>query len=159
MIKRTPQEIADFFGCYVVQSKEGLWYMLNIKPEVEGNNWIGNGKYSFGLDEGLISISANHDWTHLYEPRLSGTDTHEERMENARITHPENKPNHASEVFIYEEYTIISNPDLPILCRVINEMMQEGWKLLGGVAVEHIPTSDGYATDRSFFYQAMVRGL
>ena len=34
MIRRDPQEIADFFGCYVAQNPEtGGWYLFREKPE------------------------------------------------------------------------------------------------------------------------------
>ena len=35
MIKRTPQEIADFFQCYVAQDEDGDWYMYKDKPNLQ----------------------------------------------------------------------------------------------------------------------------
>ena len=32
MIRRTPQDIADFFGCYVAQNEKGRWKLYCAKP-------------------------------------------------------------------------------------------------------------------------------
>lgn len=141
MNSHTPQEWADWTGCYVVQSKEGGWYLLSRKPKLDGNNWWGNEEPAIRIDERLVSFSANHDWTTLYEPRKA-----------------DNAP-HQSEVFIHREYALVGGDSQTDLSGKVNVMMNHGWKLQGGVAVEHLPISDGYADDRSFFYQAMVRGL
>ena len=168
MNKHTPQEWADWTGCYVNQDKNGLWYLHKHKPELmleEGywNPQKGANDFEMNIFSILISAPADHNWTHLYEPRLSGTDTHEERMENARITHdtphPENKPDHASEVYIHKEYVVAEGSRTQDLSKKVNTLLSHGWKLQGGVAIEHFPESDGYKEGSAVFYQAMVRGL
>ena len=72
MIKRTPQEIADFFGCYVVMDKSGRWYVYRNKPErrEKDNVWDNLTGYCLYLDSYFVDIPANHDWTTLYEPAI-----------------------------------------------------------------------------------------
>ena len=148
MIKRTPQEIADFFGGYVVQSKEGLWYMLNSKPKVEGNNWIGNGESSIRINEGLISVSVNHDWTHLYEPQNITPESgiiNEESDENCQ---KDDLCPHQSEVHTHKEYQIIEGENTLMLLYNVNYWLRNGYKLQGSPFVMN-----------NHVYQAMVRGL
>ena len=70
MIKRTPQEIADFFGCYVVMDKSGRWYVYRNKPEIveKDNVWDNLTGYCLYLDSYFIDTPANHDWHTFYEP-------------------------------------------------------------------------------------------
>ena len=77
MIKRTPQEIADFFQCYVAQQGCGDWTLFNKRPSLKNSfgvsSWQMNDAddgYSWLL-EGWVDVPAGHNWTHLYEPRLS----------------------------------------------------------------------------------------
>lgn len=72
MSKRTPQEIADFFGCYVVMDKIGIWYAYPNKPEIreEDECWFEPLSFSLYLNDYFIDIPANHDWTTLYEPAI-----------------------------------------------------------------------------------------
>ena len=155
MIRRTPQEIADFFGGYVVQSKEGLWYMLNSKPKVEGNNWIGNGESSIRINEGLISVSVNHDWTHLYEPQNITPESgiiNEKSDENCQKS---GLCPHSGEVYTHKEYIVVHDSFLSELAAKVARHMENGWKLQGGVAIRHPENRE----DSHTFYQAMVRGL
>lgn len=174
MNKRTPQEIADFFGCYVVQSKEGLWYLLSRKPKVEGNNWIGNGEYSIQINEGLINVSANHDWTHLYEPQADNKDiqlggmamfeidgqkiivaTKEKFLELQKKIAMKSVAPHQSEVYTHQAYRTIACFSLPTLTANVNEAMAEGWKPQGGL----LHFSETGVDKCAMFYQAMVRGI
>ena len=72
MSKRTPQEIADFFGCYVAMDKSGRWYVYRNKPERREKDsfWFEPLSFSLYLNDSLIDIPANHDWHTLYEPAL-----------------------------------------------------------------------------------------
>ena len=72
MIKRTPQEIADFFGCYVAMDKSGRWYVYRNKPERREKDsfWFEPLSFSLYLNDSLIDIPASHDWTTLYEPAI-----------------------------------------------------------------------------------------
>ena len=152
MIKRTPQEIADFFGGYVVQSKEGLWYMLNSKPKVEGNNWIGNGESSIRINVGLISVSVNHDWTHLYEPQNITPESgiiNEKSDENCQKF---GLCPHSGEVYTHKEYRLVEahkgiSPEA--FSKGVMAWIERGWEPSGGIAFD----KEGKP------YQAMVRGL
>lgn len=70
--KRTPQEIADFFGCYVAMDKDGLWYLYEGKPMVCEGRWkVGDtgdcrclgysGKFFFDIPQ-------SSNWRTLYRP-------------------------------------------------------------------------------------------
>ena len=73
MIKRTPQEIADFFQCYVAQDESGEWYMykdIPIRNNCRGI-WVGSIEDPLRFPYKVVEIPSNHFWTHLYEPRKS----------------------------------------------------------------------------------------
>lgn len=140
MIKRTPQEIADFFDCYVVQDgSTGVFKAYSEKPEfvmedpefgIE-NVWIGKDGESAYI-AGLVDVPKNHDFHILYEP-----------------SKPKDKALHQSEVHTHKEYIIVGGCNNRIsLEKDIGNNINNGWKLLGGVAV-----------DDGLFYQAMVRGV
>lgn len=144
MIKRSPQEIADFFGCYVAQDQAGSWFLYQDKPILINENvstefWAAY-EISILLNEKLIDVPVNHHWRCLYEPRTQ-------------------KPDHASEVFIHKEYVVAEGNRIQDLSKKVNTLLSHGWKLQGGVAIEHFPESDGYAEGSAVFYQAMVRGI
>ena len=72
MIKRTPQEIADFFGCYVAMDADGDWFAYSEEPLIYRirNYWDTLHSYKdIYLRPDFINPPANHDWTILYEPR------------------------------------------------------------------------------------------
>lgn len=74
MIKKTPQEIADFFQCYVAQDKNGTWCLFEDKPEIDEDVaiWLLPQKGNAGLlVKSCVNPQKDHHWTHLYEPRLS----------------------------------------------------------------------------------------
>lgn len=81
MIKRTPQEIADFFGCYVAMDKilGSGWYGYALKPHRENTLWFSHNEDPLQLyiPSELINIPANHDWTKLYEPSCKASDDKE----------------------------------------------------------------------------------
>ena len=139
MIKRTPQEIADFFQCYVAQDENGLWYINGCKPElkIEKGYWKPQrtpDDFEINIFSILVSAPADHDWTHLYEPRKA-----------------DNAP-HQSEVFIHKEYRIVKahkeiNPEA--FAQGVAVWLNSGWKPCGGIAFD----KDGCP------YQAMVRGV
>ena len=145
MNQHTPQEWADITGCYVARDKNRCCFTLyESKPEPNfKEEWWCNMGEDFGdLPYGAVPEEYyTHDWTHLYEPRKA-----------------DNAPNQ-SEVFIHGEYALVGGDSQTDLSGKVNVMMNHGWKLQGGVAVEHLPISDGYVNDRCFFYQAMVRGV
>lgn len=73
--KRTPQEIADFFNCYVAMDEDGYLYLYNEEPI------IGKGDFSWStancgtgeilsVSEGFLLLNAeeDHNWRTLYRP-------------------------------------------------------------------------------------------
>lgn len=73
--KRTPQEFADFFGCYVAMDEDGYLYLYNEEPI------IGKGDFSWStancgtgeilsVSEGFLLLNAeeDHNWRTLYRP-------------------------------------------------------------------------------------------
>lgn len=153
MIKRTPQEIADFFGCYVAQDKNGGWYAYEVIPSIDKLNqeWK-NYKlgYVFSLEDS-VDTPMNHVWTQLYEPCVRNTCENED--ENARITQePSTNPAslcpHQSEVHTHKEYMLIEGESTPMLQYNVNHLISEGYKLQGSPFVMN-----------NHVYQAMVRGV
>lgn len=146
MIKRSPQEIADFFGCYVAQDEAGSWFLYQDKPALINESWSVPENSILLLNEELINVPVNHHWRCLYEPRMQKP----ERPDHA---------SHQSEVFIHGEYNVVKDGTLPGLAAKVINRLNNGWKLQGGVAVEYLPESDGYKEGSETFYQAMVRGI
>ena len=71
MIKRTPQEIADFFGCYVAMNVDGDWFAYSEEPLIDRTRDCWDGFYNYlCLEPEFINPPANHDWTTLYEPAI-----------------------------------------------------------------------------------------
>ena len=142
MIKRTPQEIADFFGCYVARDKEGEGYFLfDGKPEIDEDEeqWFLPLKSSVGvLNEEYINKQPDRDWTHLYEP-------HPDNKSEANLADSPKANN--------KEYIMVVSADVAELSANVSEMMNKGW----------IPIEDpGYAKlidESACWYQAMVRGV
>lgn len=131
MNQHTPQEWADWTGCYVAQDKGGSFYMFPDKPDMctDGALWRSD-DFFVCIPEELVDIPADHHWTTLYEPRKA-----------------DNAP-HQSEVFIHQEYKVIPAQASGSLNVKVNQLLAEGWKLYGS------PFS------RQFdIYQAMVRGV
>lgn len=168
MIKRTPQEIADFFQLYVVRQPNGcVWNGFSEKPKFHEscNTWLSVGKGTvLTINSGLIDSPENCDanWTHLYEPCVRNTCENED--ENARITQePSTNPAslcpHQSEVHTHREYAVIEAKRAHDLANKVNVMLAYGWEIQGGIAIEYLPESDDYEEGGEFFYQAMVRGV
>ena len=143
MIRRSPQEIADFFGCYVAQDEAGNWFLYQDKPALINESWSVPENSILLLNEELINVPVNHHWRCLYEPRMQKPEM----------------PDHASEVFIHKEYVVADGNRIQDLSKKVNVLLNHGWKLQGGVAVEYLPESDGYKEGSEIFYQAMVRGV
>ena len=164
--KRSPQEIADFFQCYVVQASkyEGSSFRCSDeKPKFgpDGEYWVL--KRWVEIPDELIKIPENHIWTQLYEPQPYSVEAPVSDNEGSSYSKEsvfiDNKPDHASEVFIHKEYVVAEGRRTQDLSKKVNMLLNHGWKLQGGVAVEYLPESDGYKEGSEIFYQAMVRGL
>lgn len=81
--RRTPQEIADFFNCYVAMDEDGEWYLYSEEPRF--------GRYSWNCSKGLfrhmdtlgflcfILVTENHNWRTLYRPHMEPLVNEEEQ--------------------------------------------------------------------------------
>lgn len=73
--KRTPQEIADFFNCYVAMDEDGYWYLYNEEPIIgkDDFSWstanCGTGEI-LSVSESFLLLNAeeDHNWRTLYRP-------------------------------------------------------------------------------------------
>ena len=162
MNKRTPQEIADFFGCYVVQDRDtGSWGLCENKVELGETGWRW---YTAGniipLSPDIVIAPADHDWTKLYEPRYSENQPISDNKPDPYYADPadsDNKAPQQSEVYTHQEYCILAHNFSRTLSKMVIENMGKGWRPVGGVAVE--PLSGEYNHPECVFYQAMVRGV
>ena len=60
MVKRTLQEIANFFDMALAMDENGSWYLYTAKPVLMGDRWNGNGNIFCGLSRDLVDYSG--DW-------------------------------------------------------------------------------------------------
>ena len=144
MIKRTPQEIADFFGCYIAMNKNGAWYGFNDKPELAENTWRVNNKGFTFIPETMIDFPFNHDWKQLYEPRKSDVIN----GESGKNCQKDDLCPHQSEVHTHKECLIIEGESTLMLQYNVNFWLREGYELQGSPFVMN-----------NHVYQAMVRGI
>ena len=167
MIKRTPQEIADFWQCYVAMDKNGEWYAFSKKPElgsVNPSRWDNEDEScQYVCITGFVECDTDHDWTKLYEPydsRMQNpfyalADEFITKAKKAGFLDDDTAP-HQSQVHTHQEYQVIADPDASNLFSRVNRLLADGWRPQGGIAVEHI---DGENDSGYILYQAMVRGL
>ena len=165
MIKRTPQEIADFFGCYVAQNEKGRWKLYCAKPILfkgMDNKIDWDSDYDQAPIMGCtVDIPADHDCKHLYEPHGKEGKTEE------NFPNPDNKSESCysdqadsdNNPGAPKEYAIVEGKRTQDLAGKVNVMLNHGWKPQGGIAVEYLPESDGYKEGSEIFYQAMVKGV
>ena len=148
MIKRTPQEIADFFGSYVFQeSDRDSFYMTKGKPVWNGADFVLNcdGMLSL-IDKSVVDIPADHDWTHLYEPQKNPIEVFKD-IQSRRESAP-----HQSEVHVEKEYMIVTahkEIDADTFAEGVMIWIRAGWKPCGGISFDK----------KGCPYQAMVRGV
>ena len=139
MIKRSPQEIADFCQGYVFNSCSALsWVITPDKPKIVNGEWTWDHDSIlwFSLPVYALDVPADHHWTHLYEPNYQ------------KETGSDNKPAHLGEVYTHGEYQIIEGESTPMLQYNVNHLISEGYKLQGSPFVMN-----------NHVYQAMVRGV
>ena len=60
MVKRTLQEIADFFDMALAMDENGSWFLYTAKPSLANGRWCGNGNILCGLSRDLVDYSG--DW-------------------------------------------------------------------------------------------------
>ena len=72
--KRTPQEIADFFGCYVAMDEDGSWHLFTEEPSLITDVkeiWMPKNSriyiYLF-INDAFLSKPNPIDWRTLYRP-------------------------------------------------------------------------------------------
>ena len=153
MIKRTPQEIADFFGCYVFQSGEEIksWLISRDKPTRREHAWA----YTWNIDiivigEEFVSVPADHDWTKLYEPRPLDSDNKDSSYYQ-KTADSDNK--HQSEVHVEKEYVLLGEFHPGTLMQKVDELLKDGFRLYGN------PWTGPDSSCGYIHYQAMVRGV
>ena len=158
MIKRTPQEIADFFQCYVAQDKDGEWYMYKDKPmrNEDRGIWVGSIADPLRIPYMTVEIPDNHFWTTLYEPQpyseKSADFINKEASYSEKAPVSENKPDHLGEVYTHKEYRIEHSLEIEPLNNRITYLMNRGWKPQGGINVNYSPS-----LKTASYHQAMVR--
>lgn len=146
MIKRDPQEFADFFQCYVAQESDGKWYAYQLCPVLFNSGWYED-TYIEITD--LVETPKAHNWKKLYVPQNINAKPWNINAESGENCQKDDLCIHQSEVHTHKEYIIVGGGDNRMsLERTIVNNMTDGWKLLGGVAV-----------DKGLFYQAMVREI
>ena len=161
MIKRGPQEWADWTGCYVNQDKNGLWYLHKNKPELmlgEGywNPQKGASDFEMNIFSLLISASADHNWTTLYKPRpyseKSADSINKEASYSEKAPVSENKPGHLGEVYTHKEFQLVYSDTPAGLSDAVTKLIGRGWSLYSS------PFAMAYGAEY-YLHQAMVRGL
>lgn len=168
MIKRTPQEIADFFGCYVAMAADGTWYITTEKPEKNTFDWkIQRYNRWHKIKDFMIDVPSDHDWTKLYEPQGKEGKTEEDSPYFTETADSDNKEapysgkqadsdnKHQSQVHVHQEYDVIYAEYPERLSIEVTQLIHEGWKPVGGIVC--LPPA--HREDSETFYQAMVRGL
>lgn len=190
MIERTPQEIADFWQCYVAMDRNGKWNIYENRLAIEDGMsfWFADSGFDVEINKGLIEVPANHDWTILYKPgnitpesgninSKSGENCQKSDLYphlpvandsgiSSEAYYPDFKDSgskdsapHQSQVHTHQEYIVAEAKRAEDLAKKVNVMLDHGWKPQGGIAIEYLPESDGYAEGSEIFYQALTRGL
>ena len=152
MIKRSPQEIADFYQGYVFNSCSALsWVVTPDKPKIVNGEWTWDHDSIlwFTLPVYALNVPADHHWTHLYEPSAKESKIGSNYQKEADS---DNKPDHLGEVYTHKEYSVIFQPTIATLTTQVNKKMDKGWRPQGGI----IFVRDG---DYGLYHQAMVRGV
>lgn len=117
MNKRTPQEIADFFGCYVAMDSDGTWYMHETKPEIRDIIWVSQEETLSRLLDELIDWQG--DWRDSLHCPQSGS------FQNGNSSKKERK---------VVDYRICYSVE-------VEEMLGNGWELYGSPLLDE---DDGY---------------
>lgn len=159
MIKRTPQEIADFFQCYVAMDRNGEWNIYENRPAIKNGMsfWVADSGFDAEINKVLLEVPADHDWTHLYEPQpcseKPADSINKEASYSEKAPVSENKPDHTSEIYTEKEFKLIPAFDPARLEAMISDYLNEGFTLYGNPFV---------VEDRNYgpmIIQAMVRGI
>lgn len=155
MIKRDPQEIADFFGCKVqVNPYTFSAHLWDANDEI---------KESVGyLNHQLMHMSNMDDDKFRYEPQEK-QGGQEETLSNSdnkngsyyqNFEDSDNNAPHQSEVYIEDHYVLLGEFQPDTLMQKVEEYLNKGFKLYGNPWTGPDTRSYGY-----IHYQAMVRGI
>lgn len=71
--KRTPQEIADFFNCYVAMSGKNEWLLYEKEPCIVNDHWSSYYEiFYLGYKSNCFFLLApeDHNWKTLYRPHM-----------------------------------------------------------------------------------------
>ena len=150
MIKRSPQEIADFFGGYVAQNRNGKWHLFySSEPYMDDvyGNWEDDALGIY-IDSKLIDVPEAHDWQTIYKPQPIDVIEVFKSIQERKDSAP-----HQSEVHVHSEYKTITGYSLPEFDRKVNDAISEGWKPLSMGMFPVVPSIG------TVYYMAMVRGL
>ena len=88
MIKRSPQEVADFFGCHVVKDSDLSWLLFLEEPvRVESaKTWDGN--HSGRIYEELVDSSEGFEEKTIYKPQpVDAIEVFKKLQERKRMPH------------------------------------------------------------------------
>ena len=143
MIKHTPQEIADFFGCYVAQDKDRTWHLFECKPFSKYDAWWEDEGFCGIPIEEVVDVPAGHDWTHLYEPHPDNES--EPCYADKADSDNKKKP-------MRKEYMIAYCETPADLSQEVTRLMGKGWKPF------EAPFATAYGPE-FWIHQAMVRGV
>ena len=151
MLKRDPQEIADFFGCYVVQDADDSWLLFEDKPVKINSAKCWDGEFSGRIYQELIDYTKLQDEAVIYKPQPIDAIKVFKSIQERKNSAP-----HQSEVRTHKEYEIIVKVGPHAVWELraeVNRAIECGWSPLGGISVSH--SHEG----NPCIYQAMVRGL
>lgn len=152
MIKRNTQEIADFFGGYVAQNRNGKWHLFySSEPYIDDiyGTWEDDTLGGIYIDSKLIDVPEGHDWQTIYKPQpIDAIKVFKDIQER------KNSTPHQSEVHTHREYVLLGEFDPSVLGLKVNEYLGKGFKLYGNPWTGPDTGSAGY-----LHYQAMVRGI
>lgn len=152
MIERTPQEIADFFGCYVAQDEGGEWWVYVNKPILKEDHWATLNEDAFEIGDLPIEIEVpeDHVWTKLYSPNVSENPTCStvSEMENVvDISEKETSRQDSAKIAQTKDSYVIAYGDcIAVLTGSVNAYLSEGYFTLGNLVI-----------DKGEFYQSMIK--
>lgn len=153
MIRRTPQEIADFFGCYVAQDEDLSWWIYRNMPCIAKDSWVFSNGMTVEIDESLISlieVPEDHVWTKLYSPNVSENPTGSTVSEMEKVVgiseKETTKMDSAKIAQATSSYIVIYYDCLEGLTENVNAYLSEGYVLCGNLVV-----------DSNEFYQPMIK--
>ena len=150
IIKRDPQEIADFFGGYVAQNRNGEWNLFySSEPYIDDvyGTWEDDALEIY-IDSKLIDVSEGHDWQTLYKPQPIDAIKVFKSIQERKNSAP-----HQSDVHVHSGYKTVTGYSLSEFDRKVNDAISEGWKPLS-MAIFPVVPSIG-----TVYYMAMVRDV